>query len=181
MICSLTSWSTKCSRKHINVSRPLLVTWVLCHRDNCTRVVRRRPQPRTPSTTPNDPPPTTISVFLFVQQFVNANFLHALLSCIVSALKRPVICFVQVRHVVIMTITMMTYHILESKSHCQHIHWCVLYKIRKALPLRKHIKAQVLRQTRACAKPIKGQIAKYHARAVNVYNQTKKPHTPLHS
>ena len=29
-----------CSR--INVSRPLSVTWVLCHRDNCTRV--HRPQ-----------------------------------------------------------------------------------------------------------------------------------------
>ena len=32
----------------INVSRPLSVTWVLCHRDNCARVLMqvRRPQLR---------------------------------------------------------------------------------------------------------------------------------------
>ena len=48
-----------------------------------------------------------------------------------------------------------------------------------ALPLREDVKAQVLRQTRARAIPIKDQIAEHHGRAIHVCSQTKEPHTPL--
>jgi hypothetical protein len=41
---------------HINVSRPLSVIWVLCHRDNCTRVLTQvhRPQLRESKFTHDD-------------------------------------------------------------------------------------------------------------------------------
>jgi hypothetical protein len=38
----------------------------------------------------------------------------------------------------------------------------------------KHVKAQILRQTRARSKAIESQIAKQHQRAVHVYNETKQ-------
>jgi hypothetical protein len=48
-----------------------------------------------------------------------------------------------------------------------------------ALPLREEVKAQVLRQARARAVAIKGQIAEHHGRAVHAGRKAQEPHAPL--